>query len=319
MRADYASGPGHACSIVNLQAVAQCVHEGIVVREPERPRQAAGRRRLSDRPPPGARGGRDRDRLDPGLPRPLRIPGPAVRGRGPARPRRRASPALQAACEARRIPPLDGVPIDYGGDMALRVDDQTVKVGNLGVDDPDPPAAFDRRTNPGTGRVDGRGRRPDRRPDPLPPLFPTGRRDGDPGPAELHSAIVGGRPGLPADRRAAGRARRDVGLRLPRGGALERRPHPPDPGLPQAGADGRLRRRLPGSPRRRPRSRPGRLPGRPRPPRPRPQPGRGRLPHPGPRQARHALRGRPARSAKRSRRPKTRRFCRTCSASPARC
>ncbi|MDR3620101.1 MAG: hypothetical protein P4L85_12180 [Paludisphaera borealis] len=139
MRTDYASGPGHASSIENLQAIAQCVREGIVVRDPD----ALGRLLdvdvfLIDHHP--ALEATEPEiasvRVFPGHSeyQVLRFAASALHDLDDER-----SPALRAACEARRIPPLEGVAIEYGGDLTLRVEDQTVKVGNLGGDLPEPP------------------------------------------------------------------------------------------------------------------------------------------------------------------------------------
>jgi cation transport ATPase len=160
MRADYASGPEHARSIVNLQALARCVREGIVVRDPD----ALGRLLdvdvfLIEHHPALEATEPEVDAVrvfpDHSEYQVLRFAAAALRDVDDDR-----APALEAACEARRIPPLDDVAIEYGGDLILRVDDHTVKVGNLGVDDPAPPGGARPAGEPGLDAlmvgVDGR-------------------------------------------------------------------------------------------------------------------------------------------------------------------
>ncbi len=148
---DYASGPGLAYPLENLQALSLCFQHGIVVRDPE----AIGRLAKVDvlfldhhaaleifEPEVSS------VRVFPGQTefQVLRYAASALRELDDER-----AAALHAACRARRITLLDRIPTTYGTDVTLVHNEQVIKVGNLGGQGPAPGQAAEAR-----GRVEDR-------------------------------------------------------------------------------------------------------------------------------------------------------------------
>ena len=244
---DYASGPGLAYPLETLQALSLCYQQGIVVRDPEAiDRLATADVLLIDHHPafelfePEVAS----VRVFPGHTefQMLRDAASALRDLDDER-----AGALRAACRSRRIPLLDRIPTSYGTDVTLIHQQQVIKVGNLGGQGPEANQAANARGGSQNRLLDSLMVGVNGQIAGLIDFRPSSRLAGHQrasGTAGEDAAAHGHRASLRECRVSAPTARDQIGGRFLSRRTRDRRPGSAHSRLPEARAQGRIRRRM---------------------------------------------------------------------------